>query len=74
MDKRKNCSSGAISPLFHDSLNIYILCKGVKLHMNFGHLVVRIFLSSGNLICRSTGISESPLEFEITRVDCIYNS
>ena len=25
--------------------------------MNLGHLVVRFFLNSGNLICRSTGIS-----------------
>ena len=57
MDKRRNCSSGAISPLFHNSFNIYILCKGVKLHMNLGHLVVRFFLNSGNLICRSTDIS-----------------
>ena len=52
MDKRRNCSSGAISPLFHNSFNIFIVCKGVKLHMNLGHLVVRFyFLSSGNLIC-----------------------
>ena len=74
MDKRRNCSSEAISPLFHNIFNIYILCKGVKLHMNLGHLVVRFyFLSSGNLICRSTDILiilESPLEFEITRADC----
>ena len=58
MDNRRNCSSGAISPPFHNSFNIYILCKGVKLHMNLGYLVVRFFsLNSGNLICRSTGIS-----------------
>ena len=25
--------------------------------MNLGHLVVRFFVNSGNLICRSTGIS-----------------
>ena len=58
MDKRRNCSLGAISPLFHNSFKIYILCKGVKLHMNLGHLVVRFyFLNSGNLICQSTDIS-----------------
>ena len=58
MDKRRNCSSGAISLLFHNSFNVYILCKGVKLHMNLGHLVVRFyFLNSTNLICRSTDIS-----------------
>ena len=36
-------------------------------------MVVRliVFFSSANLICRSTDIS-SHLEFEITRVDCIY--
>ena len=43
MDKRRNCSSGAISPLFHNSFNIYILCKGDKFHMNLGNLVVRFF-------------------------------
>ena len=43
---------------------IYILCKGVKLHMNLGHLVVRFFfLNSGNLICRSTDISMYFREF-----------
>ena len=64
MDKRRNCSSGAISPLFHNSFNIDILCKEVKLHMNLGHLVVRFFfLSSRNLICRSTGISMYFREF-----------
>ena len=58
MDKRRNCSSGAISPLFHNIFNIYILCIGVKLHMNLGNLAVRVyFLNSGNLICRSTDIS-----------------
>ena len=58
MDKRRNCSSGAISPLFHNSFSLYILCKGVKLHLNLGHLVVRLyFLHSGNVICRSTDIS-----------------
>ena len=43
MDLRRNCSSGAISPLFHNSFNKYILCEGVKLHMELGHLVVRFF-------------------------------
>ena len=58
MDNWRNCSSGAISPLFHNSFNIYILCKGVKLHINLGYLVVRFFfLISGNLICRSTDIA-----------------
>ena len=34
-------------------------------------MVVRfnVFLSSANLICRGA-VSESPLDFEITRVDC----
>ena len=35
---------GAISPFFQNSLNyIYILCKGDKLHMILGHVVVRLF-------------------------------
>ena len=41
--------------------------------MKFGSSV-GIFLSSVNLICRSTDISkcsEGPFDFEITRVDCI---
>ena len=57
MDKRRNCSSGAISPLFHNSFNIHcILCKGVKLRI-LGIWLLDFFLNSGNLICRSTGIS-----------------
>ena len=57
MNKRRNCSSGAISPLFHNSFNVCILCKGVKLYVNLGNLVVIFFfLNSGNLICRSTGM------------------
>ena len=58
VDNRRHCSSEAISPLFHNSFYRYILCKGVKLHMNLGYFVVRFFfLNSGNLICRSTDIS-----------------
>ena len=75
MDKRRNCSSGAVSPLFHNSFNIYILCKGVKLHMNLGHLVVRFFSQFWKSDMSKYGylddVFQSPLEFEITRGDCI---
>ena len=45
------------------------LTSGVKLHIHLLNVVVRliVFLTSSTLISRS--VSESPLEFEITRVD-----
>ena len=47
----------------------------VKLHIHLLNVVVRfiVFLTSATTIFRGTDIlkcSESPLEFEITRVDC----
>ena len=46
----------------------------MKLHIHLLNLVVPFFfLNSANLICRvriSRSITEGPLEFEITRVDC----
>ena len=73
MDKRRNFSSGAISPLFHNIFNIS-LTSGVKLHilfMKFG-CKIYLFLNSSNLICRGTDISKyfRESDFEITRVDC----
>ena len=59
MDKRRNCSSGAISPLFHKFQHIF-LTKGVKLHVHFFVKFgssIGILLNSANLICRSTDIS-----------------
>ena len=53
-----------------------ILLSGVKLHIHLLNVVVQfiVFLTLSTLICRSTDISVSvsPLEFEITRVDCMY--
>ena len=52
------------------------LTSGVKLHIHLLNVVVRfiVFLTSATLISGGTdisGVSESPLEFEIARVDCI---
>ena len=77
MEKRRNCSSGAISPLFHNIFNISLTLR-VQLHIYLLNVVVQImFFSILQIwyvevrIARS--ISESALEFEITRVDCIWN-
>ena len=61
MEKRRNCSSGAISPLFHIILYIYIfLTSGVKLLIHLLNVVVQfiVFLTLSTLICRSTDISK----------------
>ena len=77
MEKRRNCSLGAISPLFHNIFNISLTNESNYIFILF-KVVVRLIvsLSSANLICRSTDISrsilESPFDFEITRVDCNY--
>ena len=66
---------GEIAPLYHNIFNIS-LTSGVKLHIHLLNVVVRIIFSSILQIWHvevriSRSISESPLEFEITRVDCI---
>ena len=77
MEKRRNCSKGAISPLFHNIFNICLTSR-VQLHLHLLNAVVR-FIFSWILqiwyveVRISRSIFESPLEFEITRVDCIYN-
>ena len=75
VEKRRNCSWGAISPLFHNIFNISLTSK-VQLPISLLNVVNQIIFSSilqtwyvELRISRS--ISESPLEFEITRVDCI---
>ena len=70
VEKRRNCSLGAFSPLFHNIFNISVIWESNSRFILL-KVVVRliVFLSSANLICRS--VSESPLDFEITRVDCI---
>ena len=61
VEKRRNCSLGAISPLFHNIFNI-----SLKSNQRFILLkvVVRliVFLSSANLICRSMDISKCFIE------------
>ena len=66
---------GAISPLFHNIFNISITSR-VQLHIYLLNVVVRIIFSSILQIWYvevriSRSISEGPLEFEISRVDCI---
>ena len=60
---------GAISPFFFESPITYIFVKcGCSNYF---------FLNSANLIYRGTDISkisESPLDFEITRVDCMWDT
>ena len=53
---------------------LFYICI-VKLHIHLLNAVVQfiVFLTLSTLICRGTDISSvsvSPLEFEITRVDC----
>ena len=59
VEKRINCSLGAISPLFHYIFAISLTSR-VQLHIYLLNVVVRIifFLNSANLICRGTDISE----------------
>ena len=76
MEKRRNCSWGAISPLFHNIFNISLTSR-VQLHIFLLNVVNRISFSSILQIWYvevriSRSILESPLEFEITRVDCIH--
>ena len=78
MDKSRNCSSGAISPLSHSIFNIYISKERSLITYSFVKFgcMICIFLNSENLICRSTDILKcfrSLFNFEITRVGCIYN-
>ena len=71
--KRRNCSwGGAISPLFHNIFDI-ALSSRVQLHINLLNVIVRIIFSAILKIWyvevrRYGSVSESPLEFEISRV------
>ena len=72
VEKRRNCSLGAISPLFH---NIFYI--SLTSHINLLNVVVWIIFSWIFKIWYvevwiSQSISESPFDFEITRVDCIF--
>ena len=59
MKKRRNCSWGAISPLFHNIFNIS-LSSGVKIAYSFvkRDYLIYFFLNTANLICRGTDISK----------------
>ena len=59
VEKRRNCSLGAVSPLFHIILYIF-LTSGVKLHIHLLNVVVQfiVFLTLSILICRDTDISK----------------
>ena len=62
--------------LFSTLFYIYISKFRIKLHIYLFNVVVQfiVFLTLLTLICRGTDISKcsvNPLEFEITRVDCI---
>ena len=61
VEKRRNCSKGAISPLFHNIFNISLTSR-VQLHIYLLNVVNRISSptppNSANLICRSTDISK----------------
>ena len=68
---------GEIAPLFHNIFNISLTSR-VQLHIYLSNVVVRIIFSSILQIWYvevriSRSISESPLEFEITGVDCSNN-
>ena len=60
MEKRRNCSKGAISPLFHIILLYIFLTSGVKLHIHLLNVIVQfiVFLTLSTLICRGTDISK----------------
>ena len=64
MEKRRNCSLGAISPLFHNIFNISLTWESNYIFILL-KVVVRliVFLISANLICRSTDISKCFMEF-----------
>ena len=63
VEKRWNCSLGAISPLFHNIFNI-----SLTLESNYIVILLKVvvqlivFLSSANLICQSTDISKCFIE------------
>ena len=66
--------------LFSTIVLIYARISNLRsqLHIHFWNVVIRfiLFLNSTNSICRGTDISKyfrSPLDFEITRVDCSSN-
>ena len=75
VEKRRNCSLRAISPLFHNIFNISLTSR-IQIHIYLLNVVDRIIFSAVLQICYVElrifrSISKSPLEFQITRVECI---
>ena len=58
MEKRRNCSWGAISPLFHNIFNIHFYLKESNYIVICKNSLFKLFfLNTTNLMCRSTDIS-----------------
>ena len=58
MEKRRNCSKGAISPLFHNIFNISTFRSQITYTFVKCGCSIYFFLNSANLICRGTDISK----------------
>ena len=77
VEKRRNCSSGAISSLFPNIFNSSLTSGVILLYIFISEMWLFDFIFSSILhswyveVWISRSISESPLDFEITRVDCI---
>ena len=79
MEKRRNCSSGAISLLFHNIFNIYFLLKESNYIVICKIWLFKVFFPQNYKSDMSKYgylelFFEGPFEFEITRVDCILRS
>ena len=76
MEKRRNCSWGAISPLFHNIFNIYFYLKESNYLVICKNWLFKLFYpqyyKSDMSVRISRTVFEGPFDFEITRVDCIY--
>ena len=63
MEKRRNCSLGAISPLFHNIFNISLTKESNYIFILLKAVVqLIVFLSSTKMICQSTDISKCFIE------------
>ena len=58
MEKRRNCSLGAISPLFHNIFNISLTQESNYIFIYETWLSYLFFLKSANPICRGTDLSK----------------
>ena len=63
VEKRRNCSLGAISPLFHNIFNISLTWESNYIFLLLKAVIrLIVFLSSAYLICRSMDISKCFIE------------